>query len=254
MTVYEIAYKLQHDCPYNDLSRSLPDITFAHWCNRERDVIEITWEDDEFSAFEDLQRALRDFERRLSTKIVRKSFGGTSAQLVMQSCHCAGIKRAVSPLIEKYNSLAMQPIFYKHGWEWYRILAFRQKDIRGLFSELAEFTNAQIISRRTIEGTSVREAFMISPTSLLGDLTKKQAFALTTALARGYYEIPKKVSTDEMATSLKLPRTTFEEHLRKAESKVMKAVAPLLEMGSFNASTNGNVKPRLEQFLPQIAK
>ncbi len=139
MTIYEIAYKLQHDCPYNDLSRSLPDITFAQWCNRERDVIEITWEDGEFSAFEDLQRALRDFERRLSTKIVRKSFGGTSAQLVMQSCHCAGIKRAVSPLIEKYNSLAMQPIFYKHGWEWYRILAFRQK---GIFPETRIKTKA----------------------------------------------------------------------------------------------------------------
>ena len=254
MTVYEIAYKLQHDCPYNDLSRNLPEITFAHWCNRDRDVIEISWEDEELPNFEELQKNLRNLERSLSVKIVRRSFGANSAQMVVQSCHCNGIRRSVSPLIEKYNSLAMQPIFYKHGWEWYRILAFRQKDIRGLFNELEEFTNAQIISRRTIGGTAVREAFMISPNSLLGGLTKKQSSALITALSRGYYEIPKKVSTDEIARSLELPRTTFEEHLRKAESKVMKAVAPLLELGSFSGSTNGNVKPRLEQFLPQISK
>jgi predicted DNA binding protein len=252
MTVYEIAYKLQHDCPYNDLSRSLPDITFAQWCNRSRDMIEVSWEDGNFSSIEDLMRAIHTLERKLSVKILRKSFSGNSAQLVLKSCACYGLKRSVSPLIEKYNSLAMWPIFYKHGWEWYRILAFRQKDIRALFDELREFTNAEIISRRTIEGSSMREAFVISPSSLLGELTRKQSSALITALARGYYEIPKKVSTDEIAKSLELPRTTFEEHLRKAESKVMKAVAPLLEMGSFGATTNGNVKPRLEQFLPQI--
>jgi predicted DNA binding protein len=184
MTVYEIAYKLQHDCPYNDISRNLPELTFAHCCNRDRDVVEISWEDDDFSDFEDLHKNLRSLERALSVKILRKSFGERSAQMVIQSCHCSEISRSVSPLIEKYNSLAMQPIFYKHGWEWYRILAFRQKDIKSLFNELEEFTNAQIISRRTIEGTSVREAFTISPNSLLGELTKKQSSALITACTR----------------------------------------------------------------------
>jgi predicted DNA binding protein len=95
---------------------------------------------------------------------------------------------------------------------------------------------------------------MISPNSLLGELTKKQSFALITALARGYYEIPKKVSTDKIAASLKLPRTTYEEHLRKAESKVMKAVAPLLELGNFGNPPNAGPKPRLEQFITQISK
>jgi len=252
MTVYEVAYKLQHDCPYNDLTRRLPEITFAQWCNRDKDVMEISWEDGDFLTLEDLHAAIRDLERRLSTKIVRKSFAGNSAQLVFASCHCAVIKRPVSPLIEKYNALPIQLIFYKHGWEWYRILAFRQKDIRALFSELEEFTNAQIISRRTIAGPSVKEAFMISPSSLLGELTKKQAYALMTALSRGYYEIPKRVSTDEIARSLKLPRTTYEEHLRKAESKVMKAVAPLLEIGSFNGPRRSNL-PRMGPFLlPEI--
>jgi predicted DNA binding protein len=130
MTVYEVAYKLQHDCPYNDLTRNLPEITFAQWCNRDKDVMEISWEDGDCSAMEDLHRAIKDLERRLSAKILRKSFAGNSAQLVFDSCHCTMVKRPVSPLIEKYNSLPIQPIFYKHGWEWYRILAFRQKDIR----------------------------------------------------------------------------------------------------------------------------
>ena len=84
MTVYEIAYKLQHDCPYNHLSRSLPDITFAQWCNRSRDMIEVSWEDGNFSSIEDLMRAIHTLERKLSVKILRKSFSGNSAQLVLK--------------------------------------------------------------------------------------------------------------------------------------------------------------------------
>src|SRR5215469_3155551 len=92
MTVYEIAYKLQHDCPFNDLSRTLPEITFAQWCNRSRDVLEVSWEaDDDFAVMEDLQKALRDLERRLKSRFLRKTFSGNSAQLVMNSCHCSKV-------------------------------------------------------------------------------------------------------------------------------------------------------------------
>ncbi len=87
----------------------------------------------------------------------------------------------------------------------------------------------------------------------MGQLTKKQSYALITALSRGYYEIPKKVSTDEITKSLDLPRTTFEEHLRKAESKVMKALAPLLELASFNDFSRANPK-KLEMFIPELTE
>ena len=152
-------------------------------------------------------------------KILRKSFGTHSAQLVTEKCHCVGISRSVSPVIEKHNCLRIEPIMYKHGWEWYRILAFRQKDVKELFLELEKFANVQLVSRRTLEETAVRESLVLSPRSLLGELTKKQSHALMTAIARGYYEIPKKLSTDDIAKSLDLPRTTYEEHLRKLKAK-----------------------------------
>jgi hypothetical protein len=42
--------------------------------------------------------------------------------------------------------------------------------------------------------------------------------------------VPKRVTTDEIAERLGVPRTTYEEHLRKAEGKVLRAVAPYLEL------------------------
>ena len=253
MTIYEIAFKVQHDCPYNDLSRQMPELTFAHWCNNVRDVLEVSCEDKDISIFEGLQKNIKALERTLSVKIIRKSFGIRSAQLVTSGCNCTSVKRSITPLIEKNNCLGMQPMIYKHGWEWYRILAFRQKDVMNLFRELEEFSKFELISRRKIEDASVKEAFVISTNSLVGNLTGKQSFALLTALAQGYYEIPKKISTEEIAKRLDLPRTTYEEHLRKAESKVMKAVGPLLELASSSIKTNGRVLPRSSSHPEPVA-
>ena len=44
----------------------------------------------------------------------------------------------------------------------------------------------------------------------------------------GYCEIPKRVTTEELAKQHRQPRTIFEEHIRKAESKVVHAMAPFM--------------------------
>jgi predicted DNA binding protein len=255
LTMFEITFKLKHDCPYTELSRRLPELNFAHWCNNQKDVLEVSCEDKDLATFEDLQKNIKALEQALSVKIVRRASGSNSAQLVTTSCNCWKIGRSVTPHIEKNNCLAIKPTFYKGGWEWYRILAFRQKDLKILFQELEAFTEFEVLSRRKIINSSVKEAFVISTSSIVGGLTYKQAFALLTAMTRGYYEIPKRTSTEDIANSLHLPRTTYEEHLRKAESKVMKAVAPFLELGSTSIHTRSrrDEGPReVEKMMPQI--
>jgi len=54
--------------------------------------------------------------------------------------------------------------------------------------------------------------------------------ALVAAVEGGYYEIPKRVTAEELARQHKQPRTTFEEHIRKAESKVVHAMTPFMMM------------------------
>jgi len=45
MAVYEIEFRLQHDCPYNNLSRKYPNLVFAQWCNYAMEVLEISYKD-----------------------------------------------------------------------------------------------------------------------------------------------------------------------------------------------------------------
>ena len=52
-------------------------------------------------------------------------------------------------------------------------------------------------------------------------LTEKQRQVLELAIEYGYYKYPRKVSVQDLAKKVKMPRTTFQEHLRKAEERVM---------------------------------
>nr|WP_256335722.1 helix-turn-helix domain-containing protein [Halopenitus persicus] len=58
--------------------------------------------------------------------------------------------------------------------------------------------------------------------SALPSLSEGQQRALTLAVNSGYYEIPRGATTSEIADQMGVSRRTFEEHLRRAENKVVK--------------------------------
>ena len=74
------------------------------------------------------------------------------------------------------------------------------------------------------------DTFLLSLSSLFGQLTEKQMKALVTAVENGYYEIPKRITADDLARKQGQPRSTLEEHIRKAESKIVLAMAPYMMM------------------------
>jgi predicted DNA binding protein len=253
LVVHEIAFKFQRSSPIHTASLELPEVTFATWCNRDRDVIEIASDSDEPEAFQELQDSVQILKQKLGIEIFRKTTSGGSVQIVTQ-CNCSTKRQSTPSIIEKHNLLQMQPTFYKRGWGWYRALAFRQSDVTSLFRELEKFGAVHTVYRKPASGTPIRDTFVISAKSLLGGLTKKQAVALLTAISLGYYDIPKSTSTEELARSLGLPRTTFEEHLRKGESKALKAMMPLLRFsGPERPRQESTAKKGFEKLaIPQI--
>ena len=60
-----------------------------------------------------------------------------------------------------------------------------------------------------------------SPISPLNRLTEKQREVLVAAYTLGYYEIPRKITSEELAKKLGLVDSTVVEHLRKAEQRLM---------------------------------
>lgn len=63
-----------------------------------------------------------------------------------------------------------------------------------------------------------------APNSPLGFLTDKQRQALMTAYEAGYYDTPRKVSTEQLANKLGLVSSTFTVHRQKAEKRILDAI------------------------------
>src|SRR5271169_1051155 len=145
-------------------------------------------------------------------------------------CACDKIPPPTLPVIENRNCLELQPAIYSEGWEWYRVIAFSERDLKNLFKDLDAHCNVEITSRRSISDESVRDTFLLSTASLFGNLTQKQTRALMTALDNGYYRLPRSANAGEIAGLMGVPRTSFEDHLRKAENKVLQAVGPYLRL------------------------
>jgi len=200
----------------------------SHWCNWSRDVLEIGHRDLEND--DQIQQDVQLLTKELGAKIIRRSFAKSNLQVVLMHCACGKIPPPTLPVIEGRNCLEIQPAIYSEGWEWYRVIAFAQKDLKYLFKDLEQHCNVEVVSRRSISDESVRDTFLLSTASLFGSLTEKQAKALKTALDNGYYRMPRGATAGEIAERAGIPRTSFVDHLRKAENKVLQAVGPYLRM------------------------
>jgi len=65
-----------------------------------------------------------------------------------------------------------------------------------------------------------------SDRQLFSILTDRQQEILTTAIAQGYYDVPRDATYEDIAEELDLAPVTVGEHLRKIESRVLKQIAP----------------------------
>src|SRR4029077_12302042 len=134
MTLYETTFRLQHDCPFNDLSRQHPELVMASLCNSETDVLEISADDPE--AFDELQK---DLKKALKTRILRKSNSSRNVQIVISHCGCENVPAPVSPVFEKNNCLELQPSIYKGGWKSSRLIPFSERNMRRVFATMEPY-------------------------------------------------------------------------------------------------------------------
>jgi predicted DNA binding protein len=63
-----------------------------------------------------------------------------------------------------------------------------------------------------------------SSDSLLGALTEKQRKVLITAYKLGYYNLPRKIDSEQLAKRLNLKRSTLVVHRRKAELRIISKI------------------------------
>ena len=61
--------------------------------------------------------------------------------------------------------------------------------------------------------------------NVLSCLTERQKEVMIVAMRNGYYEVPREITTQELAEKLDISKATVLEHLRKAENRIISQVA-----------------------------
>ena len=232
MSLYQASFRIRHECPYRELSGRYPDLTIKEWYLSDCQVLEI-------STVDAPNAELLDDIEHLGT-MLHKSQDEDGLHVVMQSCLCA-LEGSIIERFEEYNCLYQPPTVHRHGWEHYSVIAFDEEQIRALYNDLDADRDIEVLSKTGLERSKISESLLAPMDQLFDGLTDRQLTAIRIALDNGYYEQPRKASIAELAGQTSVARSTFEEHLRKAENKLLVNVGQFvrLMLGSQSEDTLG---------------
>ena len=124
------------------------------------------------------------------------------------------------------DALLLPPLSWREGRLRVRLLLFQEASAAVLGGILPD---ASLAYKVPLRGRDVDRELLASGL-LLPSLTKRQGQAILAALEAGYYDAPRKVTTADVAGRLGIARSTFEEHLKAAESHLVRALAPVVRM------------------------
>jgi predicted DNA binding protein len=221
--MYEITLRFQHQCPYSDLSRKFPGARFSLWDNLRREFLDAR--SDNPKDWPRMNRELEALAKDKGSRILRKTSDGRSYQFQIMTCACER-KGSTLDMVMQSDCLFVPPIKFDGGWETYHVVGFDRGASGRLLASFRERGDAEIAGQREIEIESFDQSTIMPLMDPLSGMTSMQLNALATSMALGYYRLPRRTSTGKIAASLKVPRTTFQEHRKKAESKLMAALAP----------------------------
>jgi len=112
--------------------------------------------------------------------------------------------------IIKNKAVLLDPIMVTGGYEEFNLLVQSPKEVVSILGELDEIGELKVQKIGQYKGKPG-----------IRGLTDKQKSALELAVHQGYYSHPRRVTIQELACVSGISRSTFQEHLRKAESKVI---------------------------------
>ncbi|RZV10698.1 hypothetical protein BDK88_1876 [Natrinema hispanicum] len=221
MGLYEASFRVKHECPYREISEHYPDLTIREWYLSDCQVIEIT------SPESPADELLEEIDQ-IGT-LLHKSVDDDGLHVVTQSCLCS-LEDSIIGRFEQYNCLYQPPTIHRHGWEHYTVIAFDESDVRALLQELEDDRDIEVLSKTAITEQQIPHSMLAPVDQLFDDVTERQLAALRLALESGYYEQPRQTSLRELASQTAVARSTYEEHLRKAENKLLTNAGQFLRL------------------------
>lgn len=219
--MHEIVYRAHRDSFYCNLSEKYPSFKMFFWCDEVNEVLEIVVDDPE-----EYRSVLEEF-RYYENEIMETSSDERRVHIIVKKCTCAS-DNSVLMHIGNLDMLHIFPSVVEDGYEFHRVIAFRHEKFAEL-TERLESNRYDINVMRMVPYKGIlASSLSLAADTLISGLTEKQLDSLLIAHRHGYYQIPRKSDIQTITRREALARTTYQEHLRKAENKLMDALVPYL--------------------------
>jgi len=122
-----------------------------------------------------------------------------------------------------HGCLLLPPLTYRDGAKHCRILAIDAAALTAIYRDLAADHAVDVVEKHDLASPTPSRPRR-SLDALLPRLTDRQRTVFVAAHDAGYYRIPRDVTTSELAADFDLDRRTLEDHLRRAENKLVDAL------------------------------
>ncbi|MEK6836881.1 MAG: helix-turn-helix domain-containing protein [Nanoarchaeota archaeon] len=119
------------------------------------------------------------------------------------------------PFYDKSILHVSPALISKKGYEIVTLGSFDRNKLMEIAEILGKEYKAELLS------INQKKVKSLSIVKIEPELTKKQKDAISLAIKNGYYNVPRKISVESLAKMAKLSFSTFQVHLRKAESKLI---------------------------------
>lgn len=213
-----------HDCPFSGPVTGASGARVTHLCHRgEEAILEV-----HADAPSELT-ALVERYRSDGGEVLYRDREGTAALVRFDQCACCQRGRVI-PTIEGQGHLYLPPSSYSPEGETYQFLVPEERLDAHLLERLPASVHVVRTGTEPLTSVGFEGGFLVPVAVLLRDLTDRQRRAIVTAILRGYYRIPRRVKTEELAKSFEISRPAFEALLRKAENKLVAALFPYLTL------------------------
>jgi len=232
--MFEVVFRVRTDSFYCDVTQRYPSAKMYTWCNNNNDIIEILVE--KRNEYEKVVEEMRSHER---DGLLEESSDTQKIHMMVTNCDC-NIAQSIWSHLGDLHILKIQPTVVEKGWEYHRTVVFLHEDYEE-FTRKLENNGFEIeVLRKVPYDGLIASSLTITTDTLLSGLTERQVNAMLTAHKHGYYKLPRVTDLQTISNKERVARTTFQEHLKKAENKVVDALVPYLTMFRLNTPNQRN--------------
>lgn len=210
--MYQATFRVRDRGPYAEATAA-DDARIELWCNDHCDLLHVKAGDGDAAL--DLVAA----EVGITEELVQ----GDHRVVITDECLKHHDPETIEDYLVRHGCLLVPPLTYTGGAKHVRILALDSATLSDIYQDLAEDYAVTVVEKHELT-TPPRQSPMNTMESTLPDLTARQRDVLRAAYDAGYYRIPRDVTTAELAETFDLDRRTVEEHLRRAENKLLGAL------------------------------